>query len=149
MPTSVTIRPVQTGDYDQWLPLWTGYNTFYERVASPDVTAVTWGRFFDHYEPVHCFVAEHDGRLLGLVHYIYHRNTWMIGPVCYLQDLFTSSDSRGRGVGRGLIEAVYDAARNAGSPRVYWLTHESNTTAMLLYDKVAEKSGFVQYRKNV
>ena len=149
MQTPVIVRPVKPGDYDQWLPLWTGYNTFYERVAPPAVTASTWGRFFDHYEPVHCFVAEADGRLLGLVHYIFHRNTSMIGPACYLQDLFTSRDSRGRGVGRSLIKAVYDAAKKAGSTRVYWLTHETNDTAMLLYDRIAEKPGFVQYRKNL
>jgi len=129
--------------------LWTGYNTFYERVASPEVTASTWGRFFDAYEPVHCFVAEADGRLLGLVHYIFHRNTSMIEPVCYLQDLFTSRDCRGQGVGRKLIEAVYAAAAKAGSTRVYWLTHETNYTAMLLYDRIAEKSGFLQYRKTL
>ncbi len=147
MPHPIIIRPVERRDFDQWLPLWTGYNTFYERVASPEVTASTWGRFFDHYEPVHCFVADSDGRLAGLVHYIFHRNTSTIGPVCYLQDLFTSSDSRGQGVGRKLIEAVYAAAADASSPRVYWLTHETNQTAMLLYDRIAEKPGFLQYRK--
>jgi GNAT superfamily N-acetyltransferase len=83
------------------------------------------------------------------VHYIFHRNTAMIGPVCYLQDLFTAEKARGRGVGRALIEAVYTRAKEAGSPRVYWQTHETNLTAMKLYGKVADRSGFVVYRKSI
>ena len=94
-------------------------------------------------------VAEKDGRLLGLVHFLFHRNTTMIQPACYLQDLFTDEAARGEGVGRALIEAVYDKARDAGSPRVYWQTHETNLTAMKLYDKVAERSGFVVYRRSL
>ena len=147
----VSIRPVTRGDYDQWLPLWEGYNAFYERTGptalAPQITAMTWGRFFDAYEPVHGLVAESDGRLIGLAHYLFHRSTTAIEPLCYLQDLFTSQAARGKGVGRALIDAVYDRARLAGSPRVYWQTQETNHTAMLLYDKVAERSGFVVYRK--
>ena len=93
-----------------------------------------------------CLVAEDNGSLVGLVHYIFHRNTWMVGDVCYLEDLFTAPHARGQGVGRALIEAVYDKARQAGSSRVYWMTQESNAQAMLLYDKVANKPGFLQYR---
>ena len=146
-----TIRRLERDDYQQWLRLWDGYNSFYERSAAitDEITETTFGRFFDAYEPMHCRVAEADGRLIGLVHYIYHRNTAMIGPVCYLQDLFTSDDARGLGVGRALIEKVYAAARKAGSPRVYWQTHETNTTAQALYDRIAEKSGFIVYRKSV
>ncbi|MBS7701311.1 GNAT family N-acetyltransferase [Chelatococcus sp. YT9] len=147
--TDATIRPIMHDDRDQWLPLWEGYNSFYERVVPPDVTHATWQRFFDHYEPVHAHVAEREGQLLGLVHYIFHRNTSMIAPVCYLQDLFTSPSARGLGIGRQLIEAVYGEAQKVGSPRVYWLTHETNSQAMMLYDKVAERSGFVQYRKQI
>jgi GNAT superfamily N-acetyltransferase len=147
------IRPVARGDHAQWLPLWDGYNAFYERVGptalDPAVTAMTWERFFDAYEPVHALVAEADGRLLGLVHYLFHRSTTAIAPLCYLQDLFTSAQARGKGVGRALIEAVYDAARQAGCPRVYWQTHETNATARRLYDAVAEDSGFIVYRKPV
>jgi GNAT superfamily N-acetyltransferase len=108
---------------------------------------MTWSRFFDAYEPMHALVAEKAGRLVGLVHYLFHRNTAMIGPTCYLQDLFTDEAVRGEGVGRALIEAVYERAKIAGSPRVYWMTHETNLTAMRLYDQVAERSGFVQYRR--
>ena len=144
---AITVRPAVPADFDQWLPLWKGYNTFYERVSPDEVTTVTWQRFFDAYEPMHCSVAEMDGRLVGIVHYLFHRNTWFNDPVCYLQDLFTSEAARGKGVGRKLIEAVYEAAREAKSPRVYWMTHETNAHAMQLYDKVAVRSGFVQYRK--
>ena len=150
---SVTVRPVKRVDYDQWLPLWEGYNAFYKRVgptALPlEITNMTWQRFFDGYEPMHALVAEENGRLVGLVHYIFHRNTTMIGPVCYLQDLFTDATLRGKGVGKALIEAVYEQAKLAGSPRVYWHTHETNHTAMKLYNYVATHSGFVVYRKQL
>ena len=148
---SVTIRPVVENDYAQWLPLWDGYNAFYGRSGAtaldPAVTRTTWARFFDAHEPVHALVAEEGGRLIGLAHYLYHRSTTAIGPSCYMQDLFTTAEARGRGVGRALIEAVYAAARAAGSPRVYWQTHETNATAMRLYDQLAEKSGFLVYRR--
>lgn len=146
---SLVIRTVRPEDHDAWLPLWEAYNTFYENVAPEAVTEATWARFFDAYEPVHALVAEHEGRLVGLVHYIFHRSTWMLGPTCYLQDLFADPSVRGQGVGRALIEGVYAAAREAGSTRVYWLTHETNATAMQLYDRIAERSGFVQYRKAI
>lgn len=149
MPDSLVVRSVTPADHAAWLPLWEGYNRFYERTAAPEVTALTWQRFFDAYEPMHAVVAEQEGRLLGMVHYLFHRNTSMIGPTCYLQDLFTSEAARGRGVGRALIECVYARAREAGASRVYWMTHETNHTAMRLYDQVAERSGFVQYRKQL
>ncbi|MBI5262359.1 MAG: GNAT family N-acetyltransferase [Bradyrhizobium sp.] len=148
---SLAIRPVTRQDYDQWLPLWDGYNAFYGRsgptALAPEITHTTWMRFFDAYEPMHALVAESNGRLLGLTHYLYHRSTTAIEPSCYLQDLFTDEAARGTGVGSALINAVYDAAKRAGSPRVYWLTHETNLTAQRLYDQVAERSGFIVYRK--
>jgi GNAT superfamily N-acetyltransferase len=131
--------------------LWDGYNEFYGRsgpTALPDeITAVTWARFFDETEPVHALVAELDGSLVGLTHYLFHRSTTALAPICYLQDLFTSPAARGKGVGRALIEGVYDRARAAGSARVYWQTHETNQTAQKLYERVAERSGFIVYRK--
>ena len=141
------IRPVAPADRERWLPLWVGYNRFYERELADAVTAITWSRFFDANEPVHALVAEHDGALIGLVHYLFHRSTSMIGLNCYLQDLFTVAESRGHGVGRALIEGVCERAKKAGAERVYWQTHETNATAMKLYDKVAERSGFIVYRK--
>ena len=147
----LSIRPVTRQDYDRWLPLWEGYNTFYGRsgpsALSPEITRMTWARFFDAYEPVHALVAESEGQLLGLTHYLFHRSTTAIQPSCYLQDLFTAEAARGKGVGRALIDGVYRQAGLAGSPRVYWQTQETNHTAMQLYDKVAERSGFVVYRK--
>ncbi len=147
MSDQLSIRSAAPADFNQWLPLWEGYNTFYERKVPQDVTRMTWSRFFDAYEPMRAIVAERDGKLLGLVHYLFHRNTAMLGPTCYLQDLFTAASTRGQGIGRSLIEAVYERAQAAGSSRVYWMTQESNTTARKLYDKVAERSGFIQYRR--
>jgi GNAT superfamily N-acetyltransferase len=151
MSSELSIRMVTRQDYGQWLALWDGYNAFYGRsgatALSPDITAMTWARFFDAYEPVHALVAERGGQLLGLTHYLLHRSTTAIEPVCYLQDLFTAASARGKGVGRALIDGVYQQARLAGSPRVYWQTHQTNLTAMRLYNEVAEHSGFVVYRK--
>ncbi len=145
------MRPVIQEDFIAWKVLWDGYNAFYGRAGETalpaEVTQMTWSRFFDAYEPVHALVAVDSGQLLGLAHFLFHRSTTQIHPSCYLQDLFTDKTARGRGVGRALINAVYEQAKTAGSPRVYWQTHETNTTAMRLYDKVAEKSGFVVYRK--
>ena len=151
IPGELSVRFVVREDYAQWLPLWDGYNAFYGRsgatALSPEITAMTWARFFDADEPVHGLVAESGGQLLGLTHYLFHRSTTAIEPVCYLQDLFTSNAARGSGIGRALINRVYEQARLAGSSRVYWQTHQTNLTAMQLYDKVAERSGFVVYRK--
>ena len=150
MSGELSVRFVVREDYEQWLPLWDGYNAFYGRsgatALAPEITRMTWARFFDAYEPVHGLVAESDGQLLGLTHYLFHRSTTAVEPVCYLQDLFTSNAARGRGIGRALINRVYEQARLAGSSRVYWQTHQTNLTAMQLYDKVAERSGFVVYR---
>ncbi len=147
--SNVVVRPVSASDWQDWLPLWRGYHDFYNNDPGDEVTRTTWARFFDEAEPVHALVAERAGHLVGAVHYLYHRNTWMIAPVCYLQDLFTPPEARGQGVGRALIEAVYAQARKAGSPRVYWMTHETNAQARALYDKIAERSGFLQYRKDL
>lgn len=145
------IRPVIRADREHWEKLWVGYNEFYGRsgptALDPAVTDMTWERFFDSYEPVHALVAEQGEDILGLAHFLFHRSTISIQPVCYLQDLFVEKDARGKGVARALIEAVYERAQAVSASRVYWQTHESNETAMKLYDKLAEKSGFVVYRK--
>jgi GNAT superfamily N-acetyltransferase len=147
------IRAADKNDFSQWKALWNGYNAFYGRkgpTALPDtVTNMTWSRFFDGYEPMQALVAEQSGQLLGLAHFLFHRSTISIESICYLQDLFTVEAARGTGVGRALIEEVYRYAKRAGCSRVYWHTHETNATAMRLYDKVGEKPGFVVYRKNV
>jgi GNAT superfamily N-acetyltransferase len=150
---NIHIRSVVREDWNQWLSLWDGYNAFYGRegpTALPlEITNTTWARFFDAYEPIHALVAESAGELLGLTHYLFHRNTIQIEPSCYLQDLFTLPAVRGRGVGRTLIEAVYERARVAGVKRVYWHTHETNLIAMRLYDQVAKKPGAVMYRREL
>ncbi len=150
-PDPITIRPVSGQDLDAWRPLWDGYNAFYGRTGATalhdEITLTTWARFLDPGEPVHALVAERAGALVGLAHYLFHRSTTALGPSCYLQDLFTSEGARGLGVGGALIEAVYERARAAGSLRIYWQTQASNETARRLYDRLAEHSGFVVYRK--
>jgi GNAT superfamily N-acetyltransferase len=150
---SLLIRPAAPGDFAQWLPLWEGYNAFYGRAGdtapAAAVTELAWARFFDGLEPMEALVAELEGRLVGLAHLIFHRNTGMPGATCYLQDLFAAPQIRGRGIGRALIEGVYARARAAGARRVYWHTHETNAVAMRLYDQVAERSGFIVYRQDL
>jgi len=143
------VRPVKAGDREQWQPLWDGYNLFYQRPDfSREITDITWGRFLDPDEPMFAAVAERDGRLAGLVHYLFHRSTTMIENVCYLQDLFTAPEARGEGVGKALIEYVYGQARAAGSTRVCWQTHENNP-ARKLYDQVAQLTAFRRYVKDL
>jgi len=148
---NLVIRNVQASDFEQWKLLWDGYNAFYgrkEQTALPDaITNMTWSRFFDEYEPMHALVAENSGKLLGLAHFLFHRSTILLESTCYLHDLFTHESARGAGIGRALIEEVYRYAKQANCHKVYWQTHETNATAMKLYDKLAEKSGFVVYRK--
>lgn len=146
MSGELTIRPLQPTDRAQWAPLWDGYLTFYKSALPAEITELTFARFFDPLEPMHALVAEQNSKLIGLVHYMLHRSTWAKHNYCYLEDLFVDPAIRGKGVGRALIAAVTDAARAAGSSRVYWITHETNTTAQTLYNKVAERSGFIQYR---
>ena len=151
--SNLLLREVMPSDFAQWRPLWDGYNAFYGRkdqtALAEEITQRTWSRFFDAYEPMHAVVAEKHGQLIGLVHFIFHRSTITVEPSCYLQDLFTLESARGEGVGRTLIQEVYDRAKVSGCSRVYWHTHETNATAMKLYDQVAEKSGFVVYRKDL
>ena len=148
--TDLIVRPIAPSDRAAWAPLWDGYNAFYGRegatALAPEITEVLWRRLFDAGEPVHGLVAEDAGRVLGLVHFLFHRSTTRIEPVCYLQDLFTTPEARGRGVGRAMIEAVYARARDAGARRVYWQTRENNVAARRLYEQVATHDGFVVYR---
>jgi GNAT superfamily N-acetyltransferase len=149
MTERFAIRPIRPDDYDQWRPLWDGYNSFYGRsgaTALPEpITAATWVRFFSAAEPVHAFVALDRSDVVGLVHYLFHRSTTRLSDVCYLQDLYTKESLRGKGVGRQMIEAVYEAARLAGASRVYWTTHTTNIAGRTLYDKVARHLGFIVY----
>lgn len=147
------IRPLKQEDYAAWRPLWDGYNAFYGRhdlTALPEhITQVTWQRLLDPDEPVFGLVADAQGQLVGLAHYLFHRSMIRVEHVCYLSDLFTVPSLRGQGVGRSLIEAVCADARAAGSSRVYWQTHESNAAGRLLYDKVAGHQGYIVYSREL
>jgi GNAT superfamily N-acetyltransferase len=145
--STLSIRAITAADHAAWLPLWQGYQRFYKAVISDETSAITWQRFLDGAEPMNAALAWQGDKAVGLVHFIYHRSTWTVGNYCYLQDLYVDEGIRGGGIGRQLIEHVYQQAKAAGASRVHWLTHETNTDAMHLYDKVADRSGFVQYRK--
>ena len=140
------VRAIRRTDREQWAPLWRAYLTFYRVAESVEVTNATWARIFDPLEPVHAVVAEGNDGLIGFSHYLFQRSTWLLNPQCYLQDLYVGEEKRGRGVGRALIGAVVGAAKEAGAARVYWHTHETNAVARRLYDTVAERPGFIQYR---
>lgn len=145
----IDIKPIDVNDFNVWLSLWKGYQRFYEVDMGESVTRKTWARLLDPAEPMHAALAMTSDRALGLVHSIFHRSTWTMSDDCYLQDLFVDKDARGGGVGRALIEHVYEHAKRRGASRVYWQTHESNHSAMQLYDRIADRAPFVQYRKQL
>lgn len=143
------IHALTDADRDAWLPLWRGYLEFYEATLSDEQTQLTWNRLLDPQFPIWGALATAEGRPIGLVHWLTHPATWSAEPYCYLEDLFVAPDSRGTGAGRALIEHVADWARAHGSGKVYWLTHETNTTARALYDRVATHTGFVHYERGL
>lgn len=145
--SEITIRPLAASDRAAWEPLWEGYLTFYKSSLPPELYDLTFKRLTGASEPMGGFVAERDGKMLGIVHWVMHRTTWSAKDICYLQDLFTVPEARGKGVGRKLIEAVRQMAQAKNAYRVYWQTHESNLAGQELYDKVADKSGFIVYRQ--
>lgn len=141
------IRSVVSQDFEQWFSLWEMYNSFYKRKVALETTQETWQRILNPTEPVFCLVFEENKKIVGFVHYLFHRHTAMVNNACYLQDLFTLDSERGKGVGRKLIEEVSKKAKEAGTGHIYWLTHESNETARKLYDKTAKNTGFITYMK--
>ena len=147
MSAVAVIRPLRLDERADWEPLWKGYLDFYETSVPQETYDTTWARLHDPNEPMGLLGADVDGKILGIVHYIYHRSCWTVGNYCYLQDLFVAEGARKLGLGRALIEAVYREAQAAGASRVYWLTHESNATARVLYDKLATWPGVIVYRK--
>lgn len=146
--TVTIIRPLKASDRAAWERLWTGYLAFYDTAVPPEVYNCSFARLLGN-DPndFHGLLAEVDGRPVGLVHYLFHRHMWKVENVCYLQDLYTDPEMRGRGVGRALIEAVYGAADAAGCPSVYWLTQEFNHDARKLYDRVGRLSPFIRYNR--
>ena len=144
---TLDIRAPIEADHERWLALWRGYQAFYRVDIPDDVSAVTFARLLDPAEPMACALAWQGDEAVGLVHLVRHRSCWTAGDYCYLQDLFVREGLRGGGVGRALIEHAYAWARAQNCSRVHWLTQDTNTDAMKLYDRIAERSGFVQYRK--
>lgn len=143
---TVTIESAELKDYASWLPLWINYQTFYRTKISDEVTKLTWERFLTPSEPVYCAVAKYDGKIVGLVHYLFHRSTWAESNYCYLEDLFVSEEVRGQHIGKQLIEYVQQQAQKHHASRLYWHTHETNLRGQRLYDWVAQKSGMIEYR---
>lgn len=140
------IRLVTAEDHTAWLPLWQAYLRFYNTELPGAVTQSTWQRLLNDREPTHGALAWNGDTAVGLVHFIYHRSNWSIENSCYLQDLLVTEQSRGTGVGRQLIEFVYATAKADGCCKVHWLTHETNATAIQLYERIAERPGFIQFR---
>lgn len=145
--STLDIRAITPADHAAWLPLWQGYQRFYKTEIAAETSAVTWQRFLDPVEPMHAALAWQDGRAVALVHWIFHRSCWTVGDYCYLQDLYVDETLRSGGIGRQMIEHVYAQAAAAGASRVHWLTQEDNYTGRQLYDRIADRSGFIQYRK--
>lgn len=145
---TLTIRPMTAGDESDWRRLWTAYLEFYESGVPEEVYRTTFARLLDPArEQQNGLIALKDGQAAGLVHYIFHTHNWRMEDVCYLQDLYTDPAFRGAGVGRALIEAVYEAADSRGAPSVYWLTQDFNETARVLYDRVATLTPFIKYQR--
>lgn len=144
---SVVVRPAQAGDREAWEVLWKGYQDFYE-VNLDKVTERLWQRLMaQNADGPLCLIAEVDGKIVGFTHYLFHGSCWSEKQRIYLNDLFTSPEARGRGVGKALIEAVYKAADDADAETVYWLTQDFNTAGRALYDKVARVTPFIKYQR--
>lgn len=143
--TDLLIRAVSVDDEAGWRPVWRGYLEFYAANLPEEVTAMTWRRLLDPHEPLFGLVAERRGEIAGFAHCVLHRGTWSLTQHCYLEDLYVAPEVRGAGLGRALIAAVYREADVRGADRVYWLTHETNATARALYDRVAQRSGYIHY----
>lgn len=140
----ISIGKLAPSDREVWETLFRAYTDFYQRVEPQEMYDRAWSEFQAD-KRLHAFGARLDGRLVGMTHFLVHPST--SGPdVCYLQDLFTAPDARGKGVARALIAAVADWASAYGCGRVYWHTQASNTTARRLYDQLAENRGFIRYQ---
>lgn len=146
--TDLVIRPLVATDEAEWRRMWTEYLAFYETELGDDIYRSTFARLLgDDPQDFSCLIAEHQGKPVGLTHFLYHRHGWKLENVCYLQDLWADADARGLGVGRALIEAVYAEADKAGAPSVYWLTQDFNENARKLYDRIGVLTDFIKYQR--
>ncbi len=143
----MVVRPLQPGDFPQWKPLCEAYLRFYRTRMSPAEVEDSWARLMEPGRDPHGLAWAADGRIQGFAHYLFHCSTWTSAPSCYLQDLFVAGDARGRGGARALIQEVYKRADEAGAGRVYWMTQEFNADARALYDTLANRTSFIQYRR--
>ncbi|MEM6637248.1 MAG: GNAT family N-acetyltransferase [Pseudomonadota bacterium] len=147
-PSEISIRPLAWDDREEWSNLWSDYLAFYETSVSDEIKATYFGRLLGNDpQDFNALVAVDGARLVGLVHYLFHRHGWIVANTCYLQDLYARPDVRGRGIGRALIEAVYAAADAAGAAKVYWQTQHTNRTARQLYDRVGQLTPFIVYQR--
>lgn len=145
---NLIVRPLLAADEPEWRRLWSAYLEYYETTVPEEVYASSFSRLLgDDAQDYNGLVAQLDGRLVGLTHYLFHRHGWKIENTCYLQDLFADPDVRGRGIGRALIQGVYAAADVAGAPAVYWLTQDFNKAGRRLYDKVGVLTPFIKYNR--
>jgi len=145
----VRVRRLEAKDKPEWVTLFKGYIAFYKATLTEEVIEMAWQRLMEAPADFHvAFVAvDKDDKALGLAHVLFHRSTWSPTWYCYLEDLFVDPTRRKKGAGRALIEATYREADARGATRTYWATQEFNYTARALYDQVATKSPFVQYRR--
>jgi len=143
----VQIRSVRASDRAQWDELWRGYLRFYRQRLAEEITDLTFARLVDGGQQPHGLVAQLDDRLVGFANYLFHRSSWSPTEVCYLEDLFVDPMTRGAGVGRSLIEAVYAAADAAQATTVYWMTQEFNAEGRALYDTLARRTSFIRYER--
>ena len=146
---AIRIRALAARDRSAWLPLFKGYIAFYKATVADEIIEATWQRLIEGASDFHVALVAvgDDDRPIGLAHILFHRSTWAMTHYCYLEDLFVEPTLRANGVGRALIEAVYRQADARGCARTYWMTQEFNYRARGLYDQMATKSPFVQYRR--
>ncbi|MDR6540306.1 ribosomal protein S18 acetylase RimI-like enzyme [Acinetobacter bereziniae] len=133
--------------FEQWLPLWQGYLRFYNAQMSDEQIRLSWKRITNPDQmDMFGFAIKVNGQVVGFVHLISHPSMWTNLPYCYLQDLFIKEQFRNQGLAQQLIEHCYQVCTGKFD-RIYWLTQVSNITAQYLYDRIATKTGFIQYKK--
>jgi GNAT superfamily N-acetyltransferase len=146
---TMQVLPATADDKAEWLPLWQAYLDFYKQALDDEITDLTFARALDTGESLNLLVAKTDGRIVGFTTYVLHRSSWARDYYCYLEDLFVAEGQRSKGVARALIAAVAKAGKAKGAERLYWVTDEANKTAQALYEKLATKTDFIQFRHDL